>query len=85
MSEPLRKINRESPVEQVKRLEAEAKQLARTAADILISDLALISMRCVDIGGLLSLPPGLRELLPRLGQQISDTLETAKAIDARSV
>lgn len=86
MSEALRSIarNRESPVEHARRLEAEARQIARTAADVLLCDLNLIAGRCTEIGTLASLPPGLRDLLPRLGQQIAEICEQARAIDARA-
>lgn len=75
---------RETAVEQARRLEAEARQIARGAADALLLDLNLIAGRCTEIGALMSLPPGLRDLLPRMGQQIAEQIEQARAIDARA-
>jgi hypothetical protein len=74
----------ETAVEQARRLEAEARQIARGAADALLLDLNLISGRCAEIGSLTSLPPGLRDLLPRMGQQIAEQIEQARAIEARA-
>jgi hypothetical protein len=85
VSEPARiRVNSETPVEQARRLEGEARQIARGAADVLLLDLNLIAGRCADIGTLASLPPGLRDLLPRLGDQITQAIEQVRAIDARS-
>lgn len=84
MSEAVRQIQRETPVEHARRLEAEAKQIARGAADALLVDLNLIAGRCTEIGTLASLPPGLRDLMPRLGEQITAAIEQVRAIDARS-
>lgn len=84
MGEPARFRNPETAAETVRRLETEAKQIARSATDALLVDLNLIAGRCAELGGLQSLPPGLRDLLPRLGQQIADTLEQARAIEARA-
>jgi len=78
------RIRRESPVDACRRLEAEARELATAAAAVLLTDLVLISGRCADVAALESLPPGLRDLLRRVGEQLSADVEKARAISART-
>lgn len=74
----------ESPVEAARRLEGEARDLATSAASALITDLILIAGRCGELSTLESLPPGLRDLLRRLGDDIAAKVEQAQAINARA-
>lgn len=86
MSEPVTRLTprRESPVDAARRLEREAREIAGSASQALLTDLLLVAGRCGDLASLESLPPGLRDLLRRMGEQIAADVEKAQAISARS-
>lgn len=73
----------ETPTEAVRRLEAEARDIAGRAADALITDLILIAGRCGDVGDLGSVPVGVREIARRLGETINAEVEKAQGVQAR--
>jgi hypothetical protein len=73
----------ETPVEAVRRLEAEARDIAHSATQKLFTDLVLITGRCADVSSLESVPVGVREVLRRLGESIAAEVEKAQAVQAR--
>lgn len=70
--------------ETARRLDTEARQHARTAGDVLRTDLELIRGRCVDLSTLQPLPAGERDILAKLADRIGQDLNTIQAIGARS-
>lgn len=81
---PLRYTSSETASEAARRLDTEARQHARTAADVLRTDLELIRGRCADLATLQPLPAGERDILAKLADRIEADLNTIQAIGARS-
>lgn len=74
----------ETVSETARRLDTEARQHARTAGDILRTDLELIRGRCADLSTLAPLPAGERDILAKLADRIEADLNTIQAIGARA-
>lgn len=75
--------SRETAGDRVRRLEAEARGIAAEERAALLADLCDNAGRCVELAGMVSLPPGQREVLRRLAETIEASLTTIQAIGAR--
>lgn len=74
----------ETPVERLKRREAELRGEALAIRDALIGDLAAMAGRCAETASLESLPPGVRNGLAQLGQKIEADVQNLLSIQIRT-
>lgn len=77
-------MSRETAGDRVRRLEAEAREVAAEERAALLADLCDNAGRCVELAGMVSLPPGQRDVLRRLAETIETSLTTIQAIGVRS-
>jgi len=75
--------SRETVGDRVRRLEAEAREVAFEARATLHADLVDIAGRLAEAAELTSLPAGQRDVYLRLSNTIETNLTTAQAIGAR--
>lgn len=73
----------ESPIERIRRLEAEARRESLAEKDDLIADLARVANRCAEFAALESLPAGLRDAFRQIGTGIETGVQTAQSINLR--
>lgn len=76
-------MSRETAGDRVRRLEADARAIAAEERAALLADLCDNAGRCVELAGMVSLPPGQRDVLRRLAETIEASLTTIQAIGGR--
>lgn len=73
----------ETPIERIRRLEAETRTAALAERDDVIDALIAAAGRCQEIAGLESLPAGLRDAFRQIGVGIENGVQTAQSISIR--
>lgn len=74
----------ETAGDRVRRLESEARDIARQTLADLLADLADMAGRCIEVSEMTSLPAGQRDVLRRFADQTEMNLTTVQAIGARA-
>lgn len=81
---PGRPVPVETAAKRAARLNAEAKDAARLAVNGALQLLSDAACECAALTGLEPIPPGARDVLRQIGEQIEAAIQTATAIMNRS-